>query len=45
MRLALSCMARAGEYHFELEDIYGYAMDFAQKEKACENFCARVLSE
>lgn len=45
MRLALSCMARAGEYHFELEDIYGHAMDFAQKEKACENFCARVLPE
>ncbi len=42
LKTALSFMERAGEYHFELEEIYGSAMDFKAKEDACAKFCNRI---
>ncbi len=43
-RVALSAMETAGRYHFELERIYGDAMDFARKEAITSEITARVLS-
>lgn len=36
--LALECLADAANYHFELEKIYGNAMDFDKKEKFTSEF-------
>lgn len=40
---ALDCFGRAAKYHFELEKIYGEAMDFAAKEEFTDNFISEMF--
>ncbi len=40
---ALSALAEAGKYHFELEKIYAAAMDFRAKEAFTRRFCEKVF--
>lgn len=42
---ASDCLARAGEYHFELEDIYKKSMDFKAENAFLEAFSLRMLEE
>lgn len=40
---ALKMMARAGEHHFELEEIYKSAMDFSALEKFSDELCRELF--
>lgn len=39
---AVECMRRAGEQHFELEKIYGAAMDFSAESRFCRSMAERI---
>ena len=42
IRMACQSLAEAGARHFELEEIYGTAMDFTKKEKMTYSLCNRI---
>ena len=40
---ALGALSSAAEAHFELEKIYGEAMDFAAKERFTDSFIGKIF--
>ncbi len=42
---AVNCLRKAGEAHFELEEIYGSCMDFEAENRFCQSFILQICDE